>query len=425
MLCRAEGLSVETDWDLLNRRRQDDLLVVVFGGAPGTSLYLQSIVARGGSVLIAADDGATMNRVARQMGIQFYPGPVNVVDQSLIYQGYSDCFRVSSIDTSHPVTKGVGEIVANRPGVLHNRRRGYVSTDMWRPLALMPRAVAPNYVTGSATREFEFMAALRSRSGARALAISDHSVFTNQMLAVGDNARLAAQALAWLARDRHDKVVILVDRDIVSPTDPTLVDLEIPPPTPQQVRDALANLPPEQFREVVNTVASVVEDEGILDDVFSRFFRSLPPHLYNRILILGASLMLAFFAIMRAVSFRGTLEVEANGDEIAGARSQRVINRHERHGVAQQMMDRFRVDVTGSARTSWDHFVMSIRIVGNPMETGHLRLLLNNYRERKPAFWTAPRLEELKSHLDQWRHLLQNGVLEYDPEEHFSTNNSD
>ena len=410
MLCRADGLAVETNSALLYRRNQDDLVVVVFGGAPGLRLNLQTIVDRGGAVLVAADDATTMSGATSDMGIQFHAGPVNVVDRAEIYHGYTDCFRVTSLDPSHPVTKDVVQIIANRAGVLSTTG----SRNRWRPIATTPLAQAIKY-TNDQMHSFDFMAALQKRRGeGRALAIADHSVFTNQMLPCGDNARLAAQAVAWLADGKRSRVIILVDRGIVSPSDPTLVDIELPPPTPEQVRKALANLPPDEFRDVVNTVAAVVEDEGILNEVFGDFFRKLPRHLYNRAVILGASLTLAFFAIMRAVSFRGTLEMDANGDEIPGARSQRVLDRSARHGVAMQMLDRFRVDVTGSAKTSWDDFVTAIRIVGNPIEATHLRRELQSYRARRQSFWSANRLEELKSQLDHWRHLLQSGALEYE-----------
>jgi hypothetical protein len=416
MLCRAEGISVETDPQLLYRSEQDDLIVVIFGGAPGLAVNLQGIVNRGGAVLVAADDGQTMSGLTNQLGIRFHGGPVNVTDEKMTYQRYyPDCFRISALDASHPITKDVREVVANRAGVLSITRRArfFDAYDRWRPLAKTPPARAPRYLQNQVFK-FDFMAALQSRDGGRGLAVADHSVFTNQMLACGDNARLAAQTVVWLADNKRTKVIFLVDRSIVSPADPTLVDITIPPPTPQQVRDALANLPPDEFREVVNTVATVVEDEGILNDVFGEFFRRLPRHLYNRFIILAASLTLAFFAILRAVSFRGTLEIDANGDEVPGARSQRIVDRVERHHVAMQMLDRFRVDVTGSAKTSWDDFVKRVRIVGNPIEATHLRRELVSYRGRKPNYWNAHRLEELKSQLDHWRHLLQSGALEYD-----------
>ena len=414
MLCRAEGITVETDPRLLYRGRQDDLIVVVFGGAPGLAVNLQGIVDRGGSVLVAADDGATMSTVTNQMGIRFHAGPINVTNEEDRYQNYRDCFRVGRLHVAHPISKDVSQLIANRAGVLSISRRASIfnSSNRWMSLARTPEARAPSFSVNK-IQAFEFMAALQSSSG-RALAIADHSVFTNQMLGCGDNARLAAQTVAWLADGKRTKVIILVDRDIVSPSDPTLVDIEIPPPTPEQVREALASLPPEQFREVVNTAIAIVEDEGILDDVLGEFFQKLPRHLYNRVIIIGASLTLAFFAIMRAVSFRGTLEIDANGDEIPGARSQRVVDRDERHHVAMQMLDRFRVDVTGSAKTSWEDFVRCIRIVGNPIEATHLRRELESYRGRKPSQWSVYRLEELKSQLDHWRHLLQSGALEYD-----------
>ena len=415
MLCRAEGMAVVTDQRYLDRTRQDDLLVVAFGGTPGLPLRLQTILDRGGAVLVAADDGRSSALLTADLGIVLGRGPLEVADSEFWYQDFSDCFRVVAIDSTHPVSEEIKEIVANRAGYLLNRRRAnlFLQIGRWRTLATTPRARAPG--AGSrGTLAYDFMAAIATTSGGRGLAIADHSGFTNQMLACGDNARLAAQAVAWLADGRRDKVMILIDSDIASPIDPTLVDINIPPLTPQQVRDALAGLPPDVFRAVVNDVTAVIEDEGILNDVVGDFFQELPRFIYNRILILAVSLGLAFFAVVFAVSSRGSAHVQADGDEIPGAKSRRVVNRAERRGVALQMLDRFRVDVTGRATSSWDEFIAAIHVIGSPIEEAHLRRALESYRKRRPSYWSRARLEELKSQLDHWRLLLQSGALEYD-----------
>ncbi len=412
MLCRAEGMAIVTNLAYLDQPRQDDLLVVVFGGTPGLRLELQTILDRGGAILFAADDGRTSRQLTSSLGINLERGPLQVTSPNSWYGEFSDCFRVVAIDTTHPVTKGVGEIVANRAGYLLNRRRAslLIPVGRWRTLANSPLG----RIRGGNAGTSEFMAAIVTSKKGRGLAIADHSVFTNQMLACGDNARLAAQAVAWLAEGQRDKVIILIDSGIASPDDPTLVDINIPPPTPQQVRDALASLPPDVFRAVVNDVTAVVEDEGILDDVVGEFFRKLPRFLYNRIVILTLSFGLGVFAFAFAVTSRGKTDLTADGDEVPGAKSRRVVNRVERHGVAMQMLDRFRVDVTGRSASSWNEFVASIHVIGSPIEEAHLRRALESYRKRRPSFWTRARLEELKSQLDHWRLLLQSGALEYD-----------
>jgi hypothetical protein len=416
MLCRSEGMAVVSDRGLLQNPPRD-LLVVVFGGAPGEhGLTLLNVLNRRGAILLAADDQRSSASLVAKLGVRISSGPIQVRDEQYQYSGYSDCVRIPSSESTegvfgtfpHPVTDGLREIVANRAGYLTTSRRAFLK---WQTIAETSPATAP---TGSGAWQRTFMkVAENAQTGSRALVVADHSIFTNQMLAVADNAQLASQAIAWLGEGKT-RVIILVDRDIVSPNDPSLVDIELPQPSPQQVRDALASLPPDEFLAAINGIGAVIEDEGILNEVIDDAFRKIPNNVYNWWMIVGASCILAFVGVSWAVTRRGTGDANATGDELPGARSQSIVNRIERHEIANQVLDGFRVDVTGSAKSSWDEFVHSVRVVGNPMEAEHLKKTLQLYRTRKPSYWTERRLEDLKSQLDHWRHLLLSGALEYE-----------
>ena len=126
-------------------------------------------------------------------------------DSETQYQGHSDCLRVASLERTHPLMKGLSELVLNRSGWLALQPSEGMS---WEVLATVPETCSPRRSRGQ-----PLIAASLSGSpeAGTMIVAADPSLFTNSMLWHGDNALFAIRVSEWLCRGEKRRLAFLVD----------------------------------------------------------------------------------------------------------------------------------------------------------------------------------------------------------------------
>jgi hypothetical protein len=369
-----------------------------FGDLP---VDVEEYLEQGGALLIATDRGD--DGAPRLFGLDLTKGPAETSNPDAAFHGYPDCPVVTRLDHEHPLTDGVLSVVANRPGWIYVGSR-----ERWRVVAMLPR------IRGLALG-LPFIVARETPTDGRIVVIADQSVFANQMLLYEDNARFAINVLRWLG-DGRTSMLVLDDLHPVAPRAPEQVQVEIPPPTPEEVRDALRQLPPETLVDFGNAVAATVEDEGIPNDLIAYLMQKIADRHYRRLLIAAATLILG------VVLFRRFGMHVAAEETVAGAMpSLEELHRGrawvERQRAAAELLERFRLHVAGASSVPWKVFAARVRIADQPFQTFRLRRALNaasrRLELRDRGYWTRRRLQRLDAQLAHWRRLRESGALQY------------
>lgn len=118
------------------------------------------------------------------------------------YRGFRDCPIVQDFDRegTGPLFEGIDQIVTNRPGYVRSfsNVRIVATFPGRRPRPLM---VINNY----------------EETGGRMLMIADHSVFINEMLIHGDNAKFASNVTRWLCEGGRRRNLVLIHEGNVLP----------------------------------------------------------------------------------------------------------------------------------------------------------------------------------------------------------------
>jgi hypothetical protein len=411
-LCRQMGLRTvkEMEW---RATPPSQSVLVAFGAFADYPRDVETYVRRGGAVLIATDRGQRGGRKAP--GVMLWNGPVESADQSAALQGFRDCPIVSKLE-DHPLTRNVLGIATNRPGWLHHDPGDGMAGEPWTVLARLPmlRMEDPfgqmHEITGP-----KFLAALETSSGGRAVVMADQSIFANQMLLFEDNLAFMGNVVSWLGEGRAT-VLILDDRSIVPPS-PGDVHVEVPPPTPEEVRDALRQLPPDVLVPFANAVIASLEDAGIPNELIAFFVQRISNLNYRRLLFFVATFCLVV-AVFRHLIGESVAE-KATADDSNGpaAPDRRRRARFERQQAARELLERFRSDVAEISAVPWPVFASRLRIRDQRWRTWLLRRRLRHASGRlepkRDRYWTRRRLRSLNARINQWRRLRAAGELEY------------
>lgn len=157
---------------------------------------IEDFVNNGGALLIASDlRGMQVDRTPI-CGAWVRPTPALIGPQRTAhaYRKYADCPIVSDFELSHTeaLFAGVRSIVANRPGEVDCV--GDVRQIAWLPTPGNP----------------PLMATYQQNSG-RMLFVADHSIFINEMLVHGDNARFVNNVADWLCEGGKRSTLVLVN----------------------------------------------------------------------------------------------------------------------------------------------------------------------------------------------------------------------
>ncbi len=409
MISRSVGLDPVPpgQWNEID---PDRTVIVVLGAVSGLPIDPGLFLQRGGSVLVACD--RTEPAVLRRCGIRFFENGFVAGRRGDGFQGWRDCPVVSNLDHDHPVTAGLNELITNRPAILTfaaGRR-----SQRLQILARFPtlRDIGPDR---------PLMVAGEDESGGRLLALSDPSLLTNQMLLYGDNARLAWQALTWLRAAERDQLLLFVDGTVTQPAGLDQTQIQLPPPTRQEVLEALKNLPPDQLIEFGNTVATVVEDEGMVNEFLATISREIPPVVFQRFLLLlgtfGLGFWLWFGYFSRDTLVEG-LDPEGTGDgQVLTRRQHRRLAGRQRARAARFLLNQFLFRVTGHGLGLADpgrirQLPASDVNGSNPLM--QIRRRIRQIDRKNPGWWTTRRLLRLERDVQSWNQLHENGVLVYD-----------
>lgn len=368
-----------------------DVLLVVFGSFKNLRLDVNEHVRRGGAALLASDSTDDEKRYA---GFRF--GKLNSypTEESDAFGGMLDCPLVSDFQ-DHPIVEGVSKIATNRPGYIRANRQ-----------TLVGRLPSPYRDAGTSS----FVAANENRIGGRVVAVGDQSIFTNQMMMFRDNDLFTDQTIKWLKNDRATKMLILVNGAEYSPLDPSEVVIDLPPPTKEEVFTALKNLPPSAMLDFANSVATVVEDEDMVNDFVHDTMDKIPERSLNRfyIFLLFGVACLSFVV---AFLFQGKLQRQT-ASQIAFKRSSqeqaelKVIQARERQQAAHMLLDKFCMDLAGTRFSDWPSFPTGLD-VDDDRESKNLFKSMTKmsvlYKSRPFDFWSRKKLGQLEKQVGKWR----------------------
>lgn len=375
-----------------------DVLIIVIGRLRNLPLHVTNHVNLGGSALVASDSTQPFN--ANFAGFQFARLVSFPTRDSEAFAEMKDCPLVTDC-RDHPVMTDVAEIVTNRPG--------FILSDHRSTLATLPSSFRRR------GRSKSFAAASEFRSGGRAIAVGDQSVFTNQMIIYGDNALFANQAVKWLKKDSVKKFLILVDGVEYSGLDPGDVIVDVPPPTQKEVLDAIQDVPPSAMLEFANSVAAVVEDENMVNDFIHDSTDNIPEWFLNRLYIF-LLFTIACCAFVAAFIFQGKLQAQT-ASEVALKRSRdeqvdiKAIQFRERQQAAHFLLDKFCVDLANRRFSDWPSFPTEMNFDEDQQSKNVFESMTKMsvlYKSKPTGFWTRRRLAKLEKEIVCWRQYFEN-----------------
>ena len=370
-----------------------DVLLVVLGDLRNLPVHVTNHVNNGGAALLASDSSQPRIDVTFA-GFGFRKMTSYPMNDPNAFGEMHDCPIVSDF-RSHPIHSDVTEIVTNRPAYVRVNRR---ATLAWLPPTYRGR-------TSGA-----FVAASENRSGGRAVAVGDQSIFTNQMIIYGDNATFANQAMKWLKNGQQKKMLILLNGAEHSTLNPSDVAIDLPPPTTDDVMDALENLPPSAMLDFANSVATVVEDENMVNDFIHDTMDKIPERDLSRFFIF-LMFGVACFTFVAAFLFQGKLQRQT-ASEIAFKQSGReqdelrAIQMRERQQAAHMLLDRFCVLRAGRRFADWPSFPTGLRVESDRESKSIFESMTKTsvlYRSKQSSFWTRKKLANLEKTVEKWQ----------------------
>ncbi len=346
--------------DILSRPRES--IIVLTGDlerVPSSlRMQLQSFLQRGGAVVAASDFDAVLPGLFTIQG-----GPVLVADETLAYEGFDDCPRITGLNPDHPLTAGVDEIIANRCGWI-----GSVSLQLgeWQSAASLPRQLKQRRDT---RRMKSLIATVETgRSGGRLAVIADHSLLISGMLLHGDNAIFSVNLVNWLLNQRRRQALVLVHGELVQGGMPKLTP-NIPMPNLNGEPPALdmTQLPEESLLDFANNFVSGLQEANMPNELATGFFNSLRRPYYFRFLYLAAAVCAAIW-LLRQFLHRGIEHVSPQArlsGPLSWQRVQSMLNSDDYRIAAREMSrDLFR-QLTGSdAVRDWPIAFRELQIDG-------------------------------------------------------------
>ena len=423
VICMGVDLRHET----LSRWRRtpaDETVLVMMGDLRAGALMRNPIdldfyLENGGSVLIASD--SRNHTILRRQGIQFGAAGNVAANQKDFFGGqYSDCPVVTNIQSPIPqvsstsVLSGINALVTNRPGVIRT-----VAITRWQPLAHLPPLVGPH-------SSDLFSLAGENESGGKLVCFSDHSMFSNQMLMHGDNARAAKQSLEWLMGGNRKRVLVLVDGIVQTEVNPADLNVELPQPTREEVVDALKDLPPSAMLEFGNSVLGIVEDEDMINEFVNAQMDRVPQKKINRFLMFLTFAMACLFAVftytwqkkLRRRTISDIANMKARGKKKTEKRIKKMEASHsklcfERQMAVLAMLDSFCLDHAKRRFEELPNFPEGIEIGADEHGVGiasAMKIIGADYRNQPRTYWTEKRLLAVEGAVNHWRAYFESGM---------------
>jgi len=400
------------------RTRADQTVLVMLGDLNAGSLRRNPIdldfyLENGGSVLIASDSSNV--EILRRQGVLFgSSGPVAQNLEDSFNGEFRDCPLVTNIQLPIPVLSGIDALVTNRPGVIQ-----VFPNTAWKRLAYLPPMV------GSEDANV-FSLAGENRAGGKLICFADHSMFSNQMLMFGDNARAAKQSLEWLMGENRKRVLVLIDGIVQSAVDPADLNVELPQPTREEVVDALKDLPPSAMLEFGNAVLGVVEDENMINEFINAQMDRVRRPALNRFLIFVSFAMACLFAVVtytwQKKLRRRTISDIANIKASQKRKSDKRLKKmeastskicFERQMAVLAMLDSFCLDFGNRRFEDLPKFPEGIEIGMDEHGVGiasAMKAIGSDYRNQPRTHWTEKRLLAVEGAVAHWRAYFDSGM---------------
>jgi hypothetical protein len=220
-----------TEIDQLQEEPEKSILIVfgetqVLDAIPGD---LESFLNRGGALLVATDRDVG-RKWQRDFQTQFTTAHVQIADE-LAYKKNRECpFVIPRNVQEPPIFENLNQVATNRPVYFINRSKNLktlavFSDDCFAVPSGKPISEIPPWQPGC------FAAGGQSGKG-RALVLSDHSVFINEMMIQTDNDNFdfAYQCVDWLRGEGERTQVLLLDEgETVTNFDVPVIDVPVPP----------------------------------------------------------------------------------------------------------------------------------------------------------------------------------------------------
>lgn len=174
--------------------------------------------------------------------------------------------------------------------------------------------------------------------------------------------------------------------------------------------DALQNLPPSAMLEFANSVATVVEDENMVNDFLHDSVEKVPDSVMNRFYILlmfgiACLTFVAAFLFQRKLQSHTASEValrNASGEQ----NDLKAIQFQERQQAAHFLLDKFCFDLAGTRFGNWPSFPTGLD-VGSDRESKSIFESMTKmsvlYRSKPAGFWTRKKLSSLEKEVGRWR----------------------
>lgn len=427
VLCQSLGFEIQDDPNEWRRKPANRSLLVIFGDQSFIPLNLVDYINEGGALLVASDrDGR--NRM-QSLGVRFYAGPFYAASADDCYDGLQDCPIVSRFVTDNPAVAGLNNVVTNRPGYLSlGRPYGLSQLRQRGPIAELPPL---QYEIGSRrlrSIEMPFAVAFETGTAGRALFIADQSVFANQMIVIGDNARFAQQSLAWLREvdgtlETRDNILVISDRQVLPPLDPSEVDVVLPPPNPADVINALRSLPPDLLIDFGNSVVAAVEDEGVMNDLLSETVNRPSDRQLRRFILLTLAIGIGLILLWR-ILFGASMHdrfkqlTNSNGEPLEADTPD---GAYERFLAAHELLRSFQIHVADGLGPVSEATIGAIGVEGNHGATRRMRQdmkeLARGLRRFQRNEWTERRLANIETQIGQWKAWYDSGILLGQPQQ--------
>jgi hypothetical protein len=174
--------------------------------------------------------------------------------------------------------------------------------------------------------------------------------------------------------------------------------------------DALENLPPSAMLDFANSVATVVEDEGMINDFIHDTVDKIPQRDLSRFFIF-LMFGVACLTFVAAFLFQGKLQRQT-ASEVAFKQSGRerdelkVVQMRERQQAAHMLLDRFCVLQAGRRFGDWPSFPTGLRVESDRESKSIFESMTKTsvlYRSKQSSFWTRKRLANLEKTVQQWQ----------------------
>lgn len=302
MLLEERGLKVVESLDAALASPRDSVIVMTGRLSRVNAVYVENLstfAERGGTVLLALDSTASIGGIA-----SFTSTSITSEDSATQYQGHADCLRVANLERSHPLMKGLSELIVNRSGwlVLHSQPQ-WMS---WEVLATVPETCSPRRCRGLPL----IAASVSGLPDAGTLIVAaDPSLFTNSMLWHGDNAPFAIRVSELLCRGEKRRLAFLVDGQPLptyraSPHLQRTAKPQPQPPKPKSMPVPIQNAPPpkptlESALRLANLVIQNVEESNILNEALINQPRPLNRRLYTWIVLVGLVALMAAWLTLK------------------------------------------------------------------------------------------------------------------------------